>query len=90
MTKKETSVNKGPKWLHNRTVRINLTLVAVSLLLIVLFGVTLNNFMSLGNFINMGHQMAITALVAYAMTAVILAKGIDLSVGSSLALAGVV
>jgi ribose transport system ATP-binding protein len=90
MTKKETSVNIGPKWLHNRTVRINLTLVAVSLLLIVLFGVTLNNFMSLSNFINMGHQMAITALVAFAMTAVILAKGIDLSVGSSLALAGVV
>jgi ABC-type sugar transport system, ATPase component len=89
-----TSVNpKGPKgaaWLKDRTVRINITLAGIALLLVILFGVMLDNFLSVGNFINMGHQMAITALIAYAMTAVILAKGIDLSVGSTLALAGVV
>lgn len=76
--------------LKDRSGRINLTLIGTSVLLLILFGAMLPNFITAGNFINMGHQMAITAIIAFAMTAVILAKGIDLSVGSSLALAGIV
>lgn len=75
---------------RNRSGRINMTLIGTSVLLLILFGSTLPHFITFGNFINMGHQMAITALIAFAMTAVILARGIDLSVGSSLALAGIV
>ncbi|MFD0716684.1 ATP-binding cassette domain-containing protein [Paenibacillus sp. GCM10027626] len=76
--------------MKDRSSRINITLVGTILLFIVAFGIMLDSFLALGNFINMGHQMAITALIAFAMTAVILAKGIDLSVGSALALAGIV
>nr|WP_309099994.1 ATP-binding cassette domain-containing protein [Fredinandcohnia onubensis] len=73
-----------------RATRINLIIVALSVLLMIIFGVLRPNFLNLSNFINMGHQMSVTAVVAFAMTAVILAKGIDLSVGSTLAVSGVV
>jgi ribose transport system ATP-binding protein len=75
---------------RNRAGKINLTLIGTCLLLIILSAILLPNFFRINNFINMGNQMAITALIAFAMTAVILARGIDLSVGSSLALAGIV
>jgi len=93
MTSAGTSV-KQQRWmtglLRDRSGRINLTLVGTNLLFILGFGFMLDHFLAWGNFINMGHQMAITALIAFAMTAVILTKGIDLSVGSALALSGIV
>lgn len=74
----------------NRSTRVNLIIISISLLLLVLFGFMNPKFISVNNFINMGHQMAITAVIAFAMTAVILAKGIDLSVGSTLAVSGII
>lgn len=74
----------------NRTTRVNLIIISISLLLLVIFGFMNPKFISINNFLNMGHQMAITAVIAFAMTAVILAKGIDLSVGSTLAVSGIV
>lgn len=74
----------------NRSTRVNLIIISISLLLLVLFGFMNPKFISINNFLSMGHQMAITAVIAFAMTAVILAKGIDLSVGSTLAVSGIV
>ena len=67
-----------------------LLLVGAILLLGAYFSVSRPNFLSLGNFINIGVQTAVIAIIAFAMTAVIIAKGIDLSVGSTVAVAGVV
>ncbi|MFC4597278.1 ATP-binding cassette domain-containing protein [Cohnella hongkongensis] len=79
-----------PKLLQDRAARINLSLIVISVLLMTVFGMNAPNFLGGSNFINMGHQMAITVLIGFAMTAVILAKGIDLSVGASMAFAGMV
>lgn len=46
------------------------------------------NFLSITNILNVFRQVSINALIAFGMTFVILTGGIDLSVGSILALAG--
>jgi len=79
-----------PKLFQDRAARINASLVVISMVLMAVFGINEPNFLGGSNFINMGHQMAITVLIGFAMTAVILAKGIDLSVGASMAFAGMV
>jgi len=48
------------------------------------------HFMSLSNWLNIAQQTAINAIIAAGMTFVIISAGIDLSVGSILALSGVV
>lgn len=54
------------------------------------FGFASPDFLSLGNFLNIGLQTAVISIIAFAMTCVIVAKGIDLSVGSTVAVAGIV
>ncbi len=54
------------------------------------FGVASPGFLSLGNFLNIGLQTAVISIIAFAMTCVIVAKGIDLSVGSTVAVAGII
>ncbi|SEA72975.1 ribose transport system permease protein [Thalassobacillus cyri] len=58
------------------------------LLIIIILSVMSDNFLSLGNILNVLRQVSINALIAFGMTFVILTGGIDLSVGSVLALAG--
>ena len=48
------------------------------------------NFMTWGNWVNVLRQTSINGILAIGMTYVILTKGIDLSVGSLLAIAGIV
>src|SRR4029450_1191386 len=48
------------------------------------------NFLKLGNLINVANQIAFIAIMAIGMTMVIIAGGIDLSVGSLVALSAVV
>lgn len=48
------------------------------------------NFLELNNILNVLRQVSINALIAFGMTFVILTGGIDLSVGSILALAGAI
>ncbi|MQA85555.1 MAG: ATP-binding cassette domain-containing protein [Streptosporangiales bacterium] len=64
-------------------------LVAVALAAVA-FSLARPSFLSAGNAFNIAEQTAVISLVAFGMTAVILTRGIDLSVGSSLALASVV
>lgn len=49
-----------------------------------------SNFLKRANLLNIGNQIAVIAIVAVGMTMVIVAGGIDLSVGSLIALAAVV
>lgn len=48
------------------------------------------NFLKLSNLLNIGNQIAVIAIMAIGMTMVIIAGGIDLSVGSVVALSAVV
>jgi len=63
----------------------------IGLLLIVTIITILNpGFMTVSNILNVLRQVSINALIAFGMTFVILTGGIDLSVGSMLALSGAV
>lgn len=64
-------------------------LVVVLVLAVAVFGAIDPRFWAAGNFVSIAQQSAVIALVAFAMTAVIIARGIDISVGSTLAFAGV-
>ena len=50
---------------------------------------TYPTFLTRGNLLSIGNQVAVTAIIAIAMTMVIITAGIDLSVGSLMALSGV-
>lgn len=56
---------------------------------VVVFGLIAPGFLSIENLINISLQTAITGILAVGMTLVILTGGIDLSIGSVVALAGV-
>ena len=58
------------------------------ILLCMVLGVAEESFMSWGNWVNILRQTSINGILAVGMTYVILTKGIDLSVGSILAFAG--
>jgi len=65
-------------------------LIVVLAVAIAVFGWIDPRFLTAGNLVSITQQSAVIALVAFAMTAVIIARGIDISVGSALAFAGVV
>ncbi len=63
----------------------------IALILLIIFVSSLNpNFLSLDNILNLLRQTSVNAIIAIGMTFVILIAGIDLSVGSALALTGAV
>jgi ribose transport system permease protein len=65
------------------------TVIGLAALCVVLWILT-PHFMSVSNLLNIAEQTSINAIVAVGMTFVILSGGIDLSVGSIVALSGVV
>ncbi|MDF0598541.1 ATP-binding cassette domain-containing protein [Psychromarinibacter halotolerans] len=64
-------------------------LIVVLIAAVAVFGAVDARFLSTGNIVSILQQSAVTALIAFAMTTVILTKGIDISVGSTLAFAGI-
>ena len=60
------------------------------LVIIVIISIMSPSFLSLNNILNVLRQVSINALIAFGMTFIILTGGIDLSVGSILALTGAV
>lgn len=56
------------------------------LLITIVLGVMSESFFTLNNILNLLRQVSVNALIAFGMTFVILTAGIDLSVGSTLAL----
>ena len=82
-----TSTSQGPDYLY---IASRLAAPLFLLLLIVVFTLLEPNFLSPFNLLNTLRQVSFTGLIAIGMTFVILTAGIDLSVGSLLALAGMV
>ncbi len=62
----------------------------ILLIIIVILVVTAPGFFTLGNILNIFRNVAITGVISFAMTMVIIGGEIDLSVGSSIALSAVI
>jgi sugar transport system permease protein len=62
--------------------------ILIALVLVLAFGV--NNFMTWGNWMNILRANSLKGVIAFGMTMVIVAGLIDLSIGSTVALAGVI
>lgn len=67
-----------------------LTSLSALLLLVIVLTLASPHFLTLSNLANVTRQLAVLVIVSVGMTFVIISGGIDLSVGSVLALAGVV
>lgn len=76
--------------LHVKTIWNQLGMLVVLGLLCIFLSLLSPNFLEVSNIINVLKQISIIAILAAGMTFVILTGGIDLSVGSTLALSGVV
>ncbi len=70
-------------------IRDNFVLIAL-VSAIVVFGLTANHFFTIQNLVNIARQTAIISIIACGMTYCIISANIDLSVGSVLALAGLI
>lgn len=77
-----------PSW-WDRLNKATVMMLGVTVALFVIFSVTANNFLSFDNMANLATQVAITLIVAVAMTFVITTGQIDLSVGSTVAFVAV-
>jgi ribose/xylose/arabinose/galactoside ABC-type transport system permease subunit len=64
-------------------------LVAVTVVVAIVFAVVAPGFFSVQNLVNIALSIAVTGILAVGMTAVMVTGGIDLSVGSVVALSGV-
>ena len=59
-------------------------------LLVIIMACVSDTFFTVGNIINIFHNQALKGVIAFGMTMVIIAGQIDLSIGSQVALAGVI
>ena len=75
---------------NDRYTKIYATLIVLCVLITVVMTQKNPNFVSIANFINMGHQMAMTAIVSFAVTGVVIGCCTELSTGASLALTAMV
>ncbi|MEO3825637.1 ABC transporter permease [Actinomadura sp. B10D3] len=83
-----TVLAETPGW-WERANKATLAMAAVTVLLFAGFGIGADNFLSFDNISNLATQVAITLIVAVAMTFVITTGQIDLSVGSTVAFVAV-
>ncbi len=93
LPQEEKSMNKNFRtWLRSNTVTTMLRNNAGILVVLILFGVflsfTTDNFLTNGNIISVLRQISINMYIALGMTLVIILGGIDLSVGSIVAMSG--
>jgi len=89
MSRSNVAETTGPLDILIRSVRSNWLGIALAVLLIAVVAITVPSFFQPSNLLNVGRQSAIVGVIAIGMTFVILTGGIDLSVGSILALSGV-
>lgn len=75
--------------LNGKKLNQEIILFMLIVMAIAIFGIVTPGYLSPGNLLNIGQQTSVIAIVAYAMTAVIICKGIDISVGSVLAATGI-
>lgn len=83
-----TVLAETPGW-WERANKATLAMAGVTVLLFAGFGIGADNFLSFDNISNLATQVAITLIVAVAMTFVITTGQIDLSVGSTVAFVAV-
>lgn len=62
----------------------------VTLATLAIFGIAEPRFLAVGNLLDILRQTAVIAMLSFAMTAVIITRGIDVSMGGTLALSGIV
>ncbi|MEJ2188745.1 MAG: ribose ABC transporter permease, partial [Acidobacteriota bacterium] len=74
----------------NQSLIARLQTLFVLIGLVILFGIAAPHFLSTENLLNVMQQSAINAILGIGLTFVIISAGIDLSVGSILALSGLV
>ncbi|MCO5971908.1 ABC transporter permease [Actinoallomurus soli] len=79
-----TVLAETPGW-WERSNKATLAMAGVTVVLFLCFGIAAPNFLTFGNISNLATQVAITLIVAVAMTFVITTGQIDLSVGSTVA-----
>ncbi|MFD0854699.1 ABC transporter permease, partial [Actinomadura adrarensis] len=84
-----TTVQETAPSLWERTNKATLAMAVVTAAVFAVFGLASDNFLTFGNVSNLATQVAITLIVAVAMTFVISTGQIDLSVGSTLAFVAV-
>ncbi|MCG7496045.1 ribose ABC transporter permease [Vibrio sp. Of7-15] len=87
MTKDQKQPSHGPKLFSKEWLIEQKSLIAL-ILLIVTVSFLNANFFTVDNILNILRQTSVNAIIAVGMTLVILTAGIDLSVGSVLALCG--
>jgi ribose transport system permease protein len=75
--------------LRNSWLARNGTIIAIFVVVLIITSIFVPNFLSISNIPNLLQQMSIVGIVAVGMTFVILTGGIDLSVGSNLAVSTV-
>jgi len=73
---------------HSLSARLQTLFVLIGL--VILFGIASPHFLTTDNLLNVMQQSAINAILGIGLTFVIISAGIDLSVGSILALCGLV
>src|SRR3989304_5568606 len=81
-------MRSGPRMMRRFSARLQTLLVLVGLVLV--FGLASPHFLTTDNLLNVMQQSAINAILGIGLTFVIISAGIDLSVGSILALCGLV
>ena len=89
----KTEQIKNQKAISNKSlgqVIINNAALTALIFLMILFAIVNERFLTTNNMINILTQVSVTAIIAFGMTFVITAAQIDLSVGSILALAGMI
>lgn len=77
------------RWLSDDNLT-TFTLIMSFVILCVIFSIQSENFLTLNNFETISKQLAVVGVVAIGMTLVLITGGVDISVGSVAALAGVV
>lgn len=92
-TNKKTEQIKSQKAISKKSfgqIIINNAALTALVILMILFAIVNERFLTTNNMINILTQVSVTAIIAFGMTFVITAAQIDLSVGSILALAGMI
>lgn len=74
---------------NRRAILSKYAIYAVLLAMIVVLSIGTESFLTTRNILNVLRQISMNAILAFGMTYVIISDGIDLSVGSTIALAGV-
>jgi len=90
MTPQVVAIGSRPRFISVVPLVRSLGIIAVFLLICILFAVWNEYFMTVDNWRNLLRQSSINAILAIGVTFVILAGGIDLSVGSVMAVCGMV